>query len=170
MLRPGDTLLSVSGKPYDTLDSVIGINGEGDGSLKDYGINYREIKLNAESRLDLPAVRLALETDKTVKAVFVQRSKGYDDRRTLTVAEIDSLYELVHGYPGVLLIVDNCYGEFCESSEPKGDLLVGSLIKNAGGGIAETGGYIVGSSRAVELASYRLTVPGIGLRTLPHRQ
>ena len=163
VLRPGDTLLSVSGKPYDTLDSVIGINGEGDGSLKDYGINYREIKLNAESRLDLPAVRLALETDKTVKAVFVQRSKGYDDRRTLTVAEIDSLYELVHGYPGVLLIVDNCYGEFCESSEPKGDLLVGSLIKNAGGGIAETGGYIVGSSRAVELASYRLTVPGIGL-------
>ncbi|MBR5747100.1 MAG: methionine gamma-lyase family protein [Clostridia bacterium] len=164
LLRPGDTLLSASGKPYDTLDEVIGISGgAGDGSLKDFGVNYREIPLTAESRLDINAVRKALTEDKTVKTVFVQRSKGYADRRTLTVAEINELFSVVRGFPGVYLVVDNCYGEFCEETEPQGDLLVGSLIKNAGGGIAETGGYIVGTKRAVELASYRLSVPGIGL-------
>jgi len=164
LLRPGDTLLSVSGKPYDTLDEVIGINGEaGNGSLKDYGVKYSEIPLDGESRIDYRAVAAALESDKSIKAVFVQRSKGYADRRTLTVAELDGLFEVVRAYKDVYLVVDNCYGEFCEEREPKGDLLVGSLIKNAGGGIAETGGYIVGTSRAVELASYRLTVPGIGL-------
>ena len=98
-----------------------------------------------------------------MKVVFVQRSKGYGDRRTLTVAEINELFTLVREYSDVYLVVDNCYGEFTEAEEPKGDLLVGSLIKNAGGGIAEIGGYIVGTQRAVELASYRLTVPGIGL-------
>ncbi|MBO4277754.1 MAG: methionine gamma-lyase family protein [Clostridia bacterium] len=164
LLRPGDTLLSASGKPYDTLDEVIGISGgAGDGSLKDFGVDYREIPLTAESRLDINAVRKALTEDKTVKTVFVQRSKGYADRRTLTVAEINELFSVVRGCPGVYLVVDNCYGEFCEETEPQGDLLVGSLIKNAGGGIAETGGYIVGTKRAVELASYRLSVPGIGL-------
>lgn len=164
LLRPGDTLLSVSGKPYDTLDGVIGINTEvGNGSLKDYGVKYSEIQLDGESRIDFRAVAAALGSDKSVKVVFVQRSKGYADRRTLTVAELDELFELVRGYKGVYLVIDNCYGEFCEECEPKGDLLAGSLIKNAGGGIAETGGYIVGTARAVELASYRLTVPGIGL-------
>ncbi|MBR0232157.1 MAG: methionine gamma-lyase family protein [Clostridia bacterium] len=164
LLRPGDTLLSVSGKPYDTLDEVIGVGGEaGNGSLKDYGVSYSEIPLTPDSRLDHNAIISALESDKSIKVVFVQRSKGYADRRTLTVAEIDGLFETVRKYEGVYLVVDNCYGEFCEEREPKGDLLVGSLIKNAGGGIAETGGYIVGTARAVELASYRLTVPGIGL-------
>lgn len=166
VLRPGDTLLAASGKPYDTLDNIIGLGDShknGEGSLIEYGIKYSEISLVDNKTLDLSAIRTYLENDKTVKAVFVQRSKGYGDRRTLTVAEINELFDLVREFEGVYLIVDNCYGEFTEPEEPKGDLLVGSLIKNAGGGIAETGGYIVGTKRAVELASYRLTVPGIGL-------
>ncbi len=166
LLRPNDTLLSVSGKPYDTLDDVIGIGDSakrGEGSLVEYGVKYREIPLVDRKTLDLDAIRSALNEDKTIKVVFVQRSKGYGDRRTLTVAEINELFALVREYNDVYLVVDNCYGEFTEPEEPKADLLVGSLIKNAGGGIAETGGYIVGTSRAVELASYRLTVPGIGL-------
>ncbi len=166
LLRPNDTLLAASGKPYDTLDSVIGLGGSnarGEGSLMEYGVTYRDIELVDGKYLNLSEIRKALETDKTIKVVFVQRSKGYGDRRTLTVAEINQLFDLVREFSGVYLVVDNCYGEFCETEEPKGDLLVGSLIKNAGGGIAETGGYIVGTSRAVELASYRLTVPGIGL-------
>ncbi len=166
VLRPNDTLLSVSGKPYDTLDNIIGLGDSyknGEGSLIEYGIKYSEIPLVDNKTLDLDAIRNYLKTDKTVKVVFVQRSKGYGDRRTLTVAEINELFDLVREFEGVYLVVDNCYGEFTETEEPKGDLLVGSLIKNAGGGIAETGGYIVGTKRAVELASYRLTVPGIGL-------
>lgn len=166
LLRPNDTLLAVSGKPYDTLDNVIGLGGSdknGEGSLIEYGVKYREISLSDGKYLDLTAIKSVLETDKTVKVVFVQRSKGYSDRRTLTVAEINELFALVRDFEGVYLVVDNCYGEFTELEEPKADLLVGSLIKNAGGGIAEIGGYIVGTKRAVELASYRLTVPGIGL-------
>ncbi len=166
VLRPGDTMFSVSGKPYDTLDNVIGLGGSdknGEGSLAEYGVKYRDIELVNGKTLDLDAVRSVLNEDKSIKVVYVQRSKGYGDRRTLTVAEINELFDLVREFDGVYLIVDNCYGEFVEEEEPKGDLLVGSLIKNAGGGIAETGGYIVGTKRAVELASYRLTVPGIGL-------
>lgn len=166
LLRPGDTMLAASGKPYDTLDNVIGIGesaNNGEGSLREYGVNYREVQLVNGKTLDLDSVRAVLNEDKTVKVVFVQRSKGYGDRRTLTVTEINELFGLVREFEGVYLVVDNCYGEFTETEEPKGDLLVGSLIKNAGGGIAETGGYIVGTQRAVELASYRLTVPGIGL-------
>ena len=166
LLRPNDTMLAASGKPYDTLDNVIGINGSdknGEGSLAEYGVKYREIPLVDGKTLNLDAIRDALISDKSIKVVFVQRSKGYGDRRTLTVAEINELFALVREFDGVYLVVDNCYGEFTEEEEPNGDLLVGSLIKNAGGGIAETGGYIVGTQRAVELASYRLTVPGIGL-------
>ncbi len=164
LLRPNDTLLAASGKPYDTLDNVIGLGDScGEGSLADLGVKYSQIDLVDGNTLDLPEIRKTLDSDKSIKVVFVQRSKGYGDRRTLTVAEINELFDLVREYNGVYLVVDNCYGEFCETEEPKGDLLVGSLIKNAGGGIAETGGYIVGTSRAVELASYRLTVPGIGL-------
>lgn len=166
LLRPNDTMLSVSGKPYDTLDDVIGLGDSGkngQGSLCEYGVKYKEIPLVDKKYLDIDAVKNALDEDKTIKIVFVQRSKGYGDRRTLTVAEINELFTLVRKYEGVYLVVDNCYGEFTETEEPKADLLVGSLIKNAGGGIAETGGYIVGTKKAVELASYRLTVPGIGL-------
>ncbi len=166
VLRPGDTMLSASGKPYDTLDNVIGIGGSaanGEGSLAEYGVKYRDVELVDGKTINLDAVRKVLNEDKTVKVVFVQRSKGYGDRRTLTVAEINELFDLIREFVGVYLVVDNCYGEFTEPDEPKGDLIVGSLIKNAGGGIAETGGYIVGTARAVELSSYRLTVPGIGL-------
>ncbi len=165
LLRPGETLYSVTGRPYDTLEGVIGIGGagQGQGSLADYGVAYRETPLTAGSEIDLDEVRRVLAADRTVKVVFVQRSKGYQDRRTLSAHEIDALYELVKSMSEAYVVIDNNYGEFCEVREPKGDLLCGSLIKNAGGGIAECGGYLVGSAKAVELAAYRMTVPGIGL-------
>ncbi|MBR2478879.1 MAG: methionine gamma-lyase family protein [Clostridia bacterium] len=165
LLRPGDLLLSVAGKPYDTLDEVIGNSGTpGNGSLRDFGVSYRQIDLK-DGKLDLPAIREAISRER-VKVVFVQRSKGYLDRRTLTVSEIGELVKTVKEIsPDSFVYVDNCYGEFTEKLEPTAlgaDLCVGSLIKNAGGGMAETGGYLVGSARAVELASYRLTSPGTG--------
>ncbi len=164
LLRPGDTLYSVTGKPYDTLDGVIGGSGEKDnGSLSDFGVLYRQCELVKTGTLDYEAIRNALLFDKSIKVVFVQRSKGYASRRSLPCDEINRLYEIVKQNSSAYLVVDNCYGEFCEESEPKADLIVGSLIKNPGGGIAETGGYIVGTERAVELAAYRLSVPGIGL-------
>lgn len=165
LLRPGDVLLSVAGKPYDTLDEVIGNSGTpGNGSLRDFGVSYRQIDLK-DGKLDLPSIREAISREK-VKVVFVQRSKGYLDRRTLTVSEIGELVKTVKEIsPDSFVYVDNCYGEFTEKLEPTAlgaDLCVGSLIKNAGGGMAETGGYLVGSARTVELASYRLTSPGTG--------
>ncbi len=165
LLRPGDLLLSVAGKPYDTLDEVIGNSGTpGNGSLRDFGVSYRQIDLK-DGKLDLPAIREAISRER-VKVVFVQRSKGYLDRRTLTVSEIGELVKTVKEIsPDSFVYVDNCYGEFTEKLEPTAlgaDLCVGSLIKNAGGGMAETGGYLVGSARAIELASYRLTSPGTG--------
>ena len=165
LLRPGETLYSVTGRPYDTLEGVIGIGGagQGQGSLADYGVAYRETPLTAGSEIDLDEVRRVHAADRTVKVVYVQRSKGYQDRRTLSAHEIDALYELVKSMSEAYVVIDNNYGEFCEVREPKGDLLCGSLIKNAGGGIAECGGYLVGSAKAVELAAYRMTVPGIGL-------
>ncbi|MBQ0109021.1 MAG: methionine gamma-lyase family protein [Clostridiales bacterium] len=164
LLRSGDTLLSVSGKPYDTLDNVIGgENDNGNGSLKEFGVKYKHIELIDGKTLDYSAIKNEIVSDKSVKVVYVQRSKGYGDRRTLTVKEINELFKLVRENSIAYVVVDNCYGEFTEESEPEADLLVGSMIKNPGGGIAETGGYIVGTKRAVELASYRLTLPGIGL-------
>lgn len=161
LLRPGDTMLAVTGKPYDTLDNVIGLT-PCPGSLADFQIRYEQIDLIDRATLHLSAIRQRLEQG-GVRVVYAQRSKGYDSRRTLTVAELNQLHNLVAEFPGVFFVVDNCYGEFVEREEPKADLLVGSLIKNPGGGMAESGGYLVGSSEAVELASYRLTVPGIGL-------
>ena len=165
LLRPGETLHSVTGSPSDPLAGVIGSGGagQGQGSLADYGVAYRETPLTAGSEIDLDEVRRVLAADRTVKVVFVQRSKGYQDRQTLSAHEIDALYELVKSMSEAYVVIDNNYGEFCEVREPKGDLLCGSLIKNAGGGIAECGGYLVGSAKAVELAAYRMTVPGIGL-------
>ena len=165
LLRPGDTLLSVAGKPYDTLDEVIGNVGEaGNGSLKDFGVSYRQIDLK-DGKLDLDKIKEEISTNKT-KVVFVQRSKGYLDRRTLTVDEIGELVKLVKSVsPDTYVYVDNCYGEFTEKYEPTAvgaDLCAGSLIKNAGGGMAETGGYLAGSKKAIELVSYRLTSPGTG--------
>ncbi len=154
LLRPGDTLLAVTGKPYDTLDEVIGLSGTpGNGSLRDFGIQYRQCELGEDF---LPML------DEKVKVVFIQRSKGYMNRRTLSVDEINAIIDRVRAHSKAYVVVDNCYGEFTEETEPRADLLIGSLIKNPGGGIAEAGGYLAGSARAVELASYRLTSVGTG--------
>lgn len=167
LLRPGDTLFSVTGKPYDTLEEVIGIRGEaGNGSLKDYGVNYKQLEME-NGEINIPAMVEYLKSDKSVKVVFIQRSKGYAIRKTLSAEEIGIAAKAAHDVnPDVFVIVDNCYGEFCDEHEPTyygADMIMGSLIKNPGGGMAETGGYIAGTEKAIELVSYRLTSPGIGL-------
>ncbi len=161
LLRPGDVMLSITGKPYDTLEDVIGMHGaKGDGSLADFGVAYREINLlDGSTEADL----IDALQDKAIKVVFIQRSKGYLNRRTLSPDEISAWTELVHTHSDAFVVVDNCYGEFTDVKEPKADLLIGSLIKNPGGGMAESGGYIAGTAKAVELVSYRFTCPGIGL-------
>ena len=170
LLRTGDTMLSLTGKPYDTLEEVIGISGTpGNGSLADYGVHYHGIEMIEGKTLDYDAIGAYLRSDEgaRVKVCFLQRSKGYLNRRTLTVDEIGEAARFVKAIrPEVFVVVDNCYGEFTETKEPTAvgvDLAIGSLIKNPGGGMAETGGYLAGSARAVELCSYRLTCPGIGL-------
>ena len=169
LLRPGDILFSVAGKPYDTLDEVIGNTGAaGNGSLRDFGVEYRQADLLADGRFDEDRIRRVLtEEGERVKVVFIQRSKGYLNRKTLSVDEIGALIPLVRSLtPNAYVVVDNCYGEFVETREPTAvgaDMIIGSLIKNPGGGMAETGGYIAGTARAVELASYRLTSVGCGL-------
>lgn len=161
LLRPGDTMLSVTGKPYDTLEGVIGIGAAGEklkgcGSLADFGVKYRELPIGA----DFESV---LREDPTVKMVYLQRSKGYSDRVTLSADEISAVTAKVRAIsPDIFVVVDNCYGEFTDLREPAADLVVGSLIKNPGGGIAESGGYLAGTKRAVELASYRMTTVGAG--------
>ncbi len=161
LLRPGDVLLAATGKPYDTLDEVIGITGKsGNGSLADFGVTYRECNLLDGTSEEEFARLLA---DPNVKVVFLQRSKGYQTRKTLSVAELNRMIDFAHAHSNAFVVVDNCYGEFTEIEEPRADLFVGSLIKNPGGGMAETGAYLAGSARAVELASYRFTCPGIGL-------
>lgn len=162
VLRPGDTLVAATGKPYDTLEEVIGIRGErGNGSLADFGVNYKEVALLDGKKVDFDGIRAAI--DDSVKAVIIQRSKGYEWRETFSVADINKIIDFVHSInENIVCIVDNCYGEFVETKEPNGDLIVGSLIKNPGGGLAQTGGYIAGRKKYVELASYRLTSVGIG--------
>ena len=164
LLRPGDTLLSVAGKPYDTLEEVIGIAGEkGNGSLADFGVAYRQTELTLDGNFDYSAIEKELKPD--VKVVFVQRSKGYLNRKTLSVSQIGELVKFVKARSNAYIYVDNCYGEFVEELEPTDvgvDLMAGSLIKNPGGGMAECGGYLAGSAKAVELASYRLTTVGVG--------
>ena len=168
LLRPGDIMLSVAGKPYDTLEEVIGIAGEqGNGSLKDFGVEYKQIELTPEGTFDYNAVGRELKVNsQKIKMVFIQRSKGYLNRRTLTVDEIGEMARFVKSLsPDTFVVVDNCYGEFVEEKEPTAvgaDLCIGSLIKNPGGGMAETGGYFAGTKKAVELVSYRLTSPGTG--------
>ena len=169
ILRPGDVMYSIAGKPYDTLEEVIGLSGNpGDGSLRDFGVDYAQTELSAlDGGFDFAAIRKTLERlGERVKMVFIQRSKGYLNRKTLSVAEIGEAVRFVKAIrPEVYVVVDNCYGEFVETVEPcsvGADLVIGSLIKNPGGGIAETGGYLAGTKRAVELASYRLTSVGIG--------
>ena len=168
ILRPGDVMYSVAGKPYDTLEEVIGITGNpGDGSLKDFGVDYEQTDLKEDGTFDFDTIGKTLtRLGKRAKMVFVQRSKGYLTRKTLSVAEIGELVSFVKKIsPETYVVVDNCYGEFVECIEPThvgADLIIGSLIKNPGGGMAETGGYLAGSKRAVELASYRLTSVGVG--------
>ena len=168
LLRPGDVMLSVAGKPYDTLEEVIGITGKaGDGSLKDFGVDYKQIELTDDGKFDFDEVEEALKANEgRVKVVFIQRSKGYLNRRTLTVDEIGEMARFVKSISReTFVVVDNCYGEFVEEKEPTAvgaDLIIGSLIKNPGGGMAESGGYFAGSKRAIELVSYRLTSPGVG--------
>ncbi|MEI2396364.1 aminotransferase class I/II-fold pyridoxal phosphate-dependent enzyme [Paenibacillus phytohabitans] len=164
VLRPGDELLYITGRPYDTLHKVVGKAGDGTGSLADFGIGYRETALTADGKIDWDEVAIAVN-DKT-KVIGIQRSRGYDWRSSFTVAEIGEMVAKVKALkPDVIVFVDNCYGEFTETLEPPqvgADLVAGSLIKNPGGGIAETGGYICGRADLVELAAYRLTAPGIG--------
>ncbi|HHY82804.1 MAG TPA: hypothetical protein GX505_09025 [Clostridiales bacterium] len=165
LLRPGDTLLSVTGEPYDTLHDVIGIKETVPGSLREWKINYRQIELNPQGTIDLEEVKKAL-SDSEIKAVLIQKSRGYGIRRSLTYEEIESAVNLIKNIrEDVSVLVDNCYGEFTEDREPSStlaDLTVGSLIKNPGGGLAPTGAYAVGTKKAIELLSYRLTSPGIG--------
>ncbi len=162
-LRPGDELLSPVGKPYDTLEEVIGIRPSR-GSLKEYGVTYRQVDLLADGSFDYDGIRAAVN-EKT-KLVTIQRSKGYQTRPTLSVARIGELIAFLKKIkPDVLCMVDNCYGEFVETTEPAeagADMVVGSLIKNPGGGLAPIGGYIAGRKDCVENAAFRLTSPGLG--------
>ena len=167
LLRPGDTLLAITGKPYDTLDEVIGISGEkGIGTLADFGVRYREVALLPDGTPNKDEIARVLAEDKTVRVAFIQRSKGYMNRPTLSVDAIGELAALVHSVSDAYVMVDNCYGEFVEDKEPcavGADLMVGSLIKNPGGGIAESGGYLAGTEKAVSLCGYRFSAPGVGL-------
>ena len=165
VLRPGDELLSPVGKPYDTLEGIIGIEGTNTkGSLREFGISYRQVDLLNDSNFDWEGIRAAIN-EKT-KLVTIQRSKGYALRKTLSVERIGELIRFIKKIkPDVICMVDNCYGEFVETIEPTdvgADLCVGSLIKNPGGGLAPLGGYIVGKKDLVELAAFRLTAPGLG--------
>lgn len=164
LLRPGDELLSPVGKPYDTLEGIIGIEGTNTkGSLREFGIRYRQVDLLADSSFDYEGIRAAIN-EKT-KLVTIQRSKGYSLRKTLSVEQIGELIRFIKGIkPDVICMVDNCYGEFVKTEEPTdtgADLCVGSLIKNPGGGLAPLGGYIVGKKEYVEYAASRLTAPGL---------
>ncbi|MCB2306244.1 methionine gamma-lyase family protein [Clostridium estertheticum] len=165
-LRPNDTMLSVCGTPYDTLHNIIGITNKKDiGSLKDFGVKYKQLELN-NSKVDIELMKRTMIEDKSIKLVHIQRSTGYGWRKALLISEIEEIIKTAKSInSNVICFVDNCYGEFIETTEPTdvgADLVAGSLIKNIGGGIAPTGGYIAGKEEYVVQASYRLTIPGIG--------
>lgn len=163
VLRPGDKMLCVSGQPYDTLHSVIGISGEGMGSLKELGVKYDYVPLK-DDRLDYDAIEKAVTKDTAM--VYIQRSRGYERRPSLSLEETEKVCKIAKSVnPNVIVMVDNCYCEFVNKLEPPqvgADLIAGSMIKNAGGGIARTGGYIAGRHDLVEKCAYRLTTPGLG--------
>ncbi|KZE38118.1 hypothetical protein AV656_04110 [Bhargavaea cecembensis] len=176
VLRPGDELLYITGEPYDTLASIVsGLEGKDTGALSDFGISYRHIDLKEDGTVDFEAVRRAV-TEKT-KMIAIQRSKGYSLRPSFTVGQIAEMVQRVREFaPHVVIFTDNCYGEFVETIEPTEvgvDLMAGSLIKNPGGGLAKTGGYLAGRAELIEKCAYRMTSPGIGaeagasLGTLP---
>ncbi len=162
---PGQKILALTGTPYDTLRTAIGISGDAFGSLKFYGVGYGQVDLAPDGGPDYAAIAEAVK-DETVAGVMIQRSRGYEDRKALSVGEIGRIVETVKAVnPAIRVMVDNCYGEFIDTVEPGdvgADLVVGSLIKNPGGGIAPTGAYIAGRSELVERAAARLTTPGIG--------
>lgn len=167
-LRPNDTLLTITGLPYDTLHGVIGLSNKGKnmGTLIDYGVKYRQVDLIDDKSIDLKEVERVLLEDESIKVVHIQRSTGYSTRYSLMMEQIEEAISFVKKVRNdVVVFVDNCYGEFVDTKEPTdcgADIMAGSLIKNIGGGISPTGGYIVGKADLVENASYRLTVPGIG--------
>ena len=166
-LRPGNTMLSVCGTPYDTLHEVIGIGkGNNMGSLKEYGVNHKQLELTEEGKANFKEIKNILIKDTSINLVHIQRSTGYGWRNALLIDDIKEIIQCVKGISkDIICFVDNCYGEFIDIYEPTdvgADLVVGSLIKNIGGGITPTGGYIAGTKECVERASYRLTVPGIG--------
>jgi cystathionine beta-lyase family protein involved in aluminum resistance len=164
VLRPGDELVYITGKPYDTLEEIVGIRGEGTGSLKDFQIGYQSVDLLQSGKVDFEGVAKTISSK--TKMVGIQRSKGYANRPSFTIEEIKEMIDFVKEInPEMVVFVDNCYGEFVEEREPchiGADLMAGSLIKNPGGGLAKTGGYIVGKKEYVEACSYRMTSPGIG--------
>lgn len=164
VLRPGDGLLYITGHPYDTLHKVIGKPDDGTGSLQDFGIHYDEVMLLEDGNIDWDSVQLKMKSE--TKVIGIQRSRGYEWRDSFSVEQIGEMVRRVKEInPNVIVFVDNCYGEFTELQEPTevgADLMAGSLIKNPGGGIAETGGYIAGREHLVQLSAYRLTAPGIG--------
>ena len=165
LAKPGEKVLALTGTPYDTLRSAIGVSGDGFGSLKFYGIDYGEVQLAANGEPDYAAISAAA-ADPRVTGVMIQRSRGYGERKALTVQEIGKICDAVRAVnPGAHIMVDNCYGEFTDVIEPThvgADIVAGSLIKNPGGGLAPTGGYIAGKKELVERAAARLTTPGIG--------
>ena len=164
ILRPNDELLAITGKPYDTMEEVIGIRGCGKGSLKEFGICYKQVDLKMDGSVDIENVVQAI-SEKT-KVVMIQRSRGYEWRNSLTIDDIQYIIKRVREKKNdVIVFVDNCYGEFVEKREPievGADIMAGSLIKNPGGGLAQSGGYIVGRKDLVEKVAYRLTAPGLG--------
>lgn len=164
LLLPGDELMYASGGPYDTLEDVIGVRGCPPGSLKEMGVSYAQVEMTADGHLDLEGIRAAMKPN--TRVVAVQRSRGYSSRPSLMPEDIAPLADMLHKeFPNTVLMVDNCYGEFVCEKEPSqygADVCVGSLIKNPGGGLAPTGGYLVGREDVIERISYRLTAPGIG--------
>lgn len=163
VLRTGDKLVSLTGKLYDTLEEVIGIRGKGNGSLKDFGVEYDQVDFLPDGKPNLADIFMKV---KDAKVAYIQRSRGYALRPTLTIEDIAEIVKSVkNANPNAIIMVDNCYGEFVEEAEPLSvgaDLIIGSLIKNPGAGIAETGGYIAGKKKLVELCSYRMTCVGMG--------
>lgn len=164
ILRPGDELIYCTGGPYDTLEEVIGLRGEGNGSLKEFGVTYKQVELKPDGTIDLEALRAAISSK--TKMVSLQRATGYAWRKAVSVQQIEEWASFVHSInPDIVCMVDNCYGEFLDTKEPTevgADVLAGSLIKNPGGGLALTGGYIAGRKDLIEKISYRMTCPGIG--------
>lgn len=164
ILRPGDELIYCTGSPYDTLEEVIGIRGEGKGSLAEFGVSYKQVELTPDGNIDLPALKEAI-SQKT-RMVTVQRATGYGWRKAVTIEQIEEWATFIHDInPNIICMVDNCYGEFLDIKEPTevgADVLAGSLIKNPGGGLALTGGYIAGRQDLIDSISYRMTSPGIG--------